>query len=101
MVQPDDNDQPAGGDARRASASLSFGAAAFIFQGAALRYASRGLEAITGYSARELLAMDFWDVVHPDDRELVRERGLARQRGELVPWNYEVKLLRKDGAPVW
>jgi signal transduction histidine kinase len=45
--------------------------------------------------------MKFWDVVHPDDRDLVRERGLARQRGEDVPAKYEVKLLTKDGKTRW
>ena len=39
--------------------------------------------------------------MHPDFRELVRDRGLARQRGEDVPRRYEMKVVRKDGEERW
>jgi two-component system, LuxR family, sensor kinase FixL len=81
--------------------AAAFGAAAIIFQGNTIRYANPAAEAVTGYSAAELVGMDFWMVIHPDDREWVRDRGLARQRGEAVPGEYEVKLLCKNGASRW
>src|SRR5207253_9314710 len=34
-------------------------------------------EIITGYAREELLSMNFWDLVHPDCRELVLKRGGA------------------------
>jgi PAS domain S-box-containing protein len=77
------------------------GAAAFIFQGELNRYVNPAAEVMTGYSADELCRMTFWDVIHPDYRDLVRQRGLARQRGEPTPWQYEVQLLRKDGTSLW
>jgi PAS domain S-box-containing protein len=80
------------------AASEEVGAAAFILQGITLRYVNQAAEAITGYSRAEILAMPFWELVHPDDRDLVRERALARQRGESVPWHYEVRVRRKDGS---
>jgi diguanylate cyclase (GGDEF)-like protein/PAS domain S-box-containing protein len=58
-------------------------------------------EALTGYEREELLAMNFWEVIHPDFRELVKQRGRARQRGERVPTNYEVKLVTKNGDERW
>ena len=76
---------------------VPFGSAAFIFQGAAIRYVSPAAEPMTGYTVRELLAMEFWEIIHPDDRPLVRLRGSARQRGEAVPNRYEIRLLRKTG----
>ncbi len=76
-------------------------AAMLIYQGDRMRYVNSGLEALTGYTREELLAMDFWDVIHPDFRELVKERGLARQRGERVTPGYEVKFLRKNGEERW
>jgi PAS domain S-box-containing protein len=76
-------------------------AAIFIYQGKRNRYVNPATEAITGYSEQELLAMNFWDVIHPDFREIVKTQGMARQRGELVPARYEVKILTKEGEERW
>ena len=40
--------------------------------------------------------MNFWDHVHPDFRELVKQRARARQRGEPVPSRYELKIITKN-----
>lgn len=72
-----------------------------VYQGTRLRYANPAAEAITGYSIDELLAIDFWELAHPDFRDLVRQRGLARQRGDLVPSRYEIKILTKLGTERW
>src|SRR3972149_1489746 len=76
-------------------------AAAFIFQGSRMCYVNSAAEAVTAYSRGELLKMDFWEVIHPDYRTLVKKRGLARQRGEQGPARYEVKLLTKNGEERW
>jgi PAS domain S-box-containing protein len=108
--RPDERpgEEHASADAQAKSAGIdgptrpdSFGAAAFIVQGEGTRYVNRALEVMTGYTAEELLRMHFWEVVHPDHRELTRVRGLARQRNEPVPPEYEVKFLRKDGHSLW
>ena len=54
-----------------------------------------------GYTKNELLAMNFWDVVHPDSRELVRSQGLKRLQGIPVPSTYEIKVLTKGGETLW
>lgn len=76
-------------------------AGVLIYQGTRLRYVNHATEAITGYSREELLAMSFWDIAHPDFRELVRERGLGRQRGEEQPRRYEIKIITKKGEERW
>ena len=73
----------------------------FIFQGSRFRYVNDAMLEMSGYSREELLQGAFWDAIHPEFRDLVRERGLARQRGEAVPSRYEFKILSKDGAERW
>jgi len=72
--------------------------AIFISQGERLHYVNHAAETITGYSREELLSMNFWDLVHPDSRELVLNRGGARQ-GDAR--QYEVKILTKNGDERW
>jgi diguanylate cyclase (GGDEF)-like protein/PAS domain S-box-containing protein len=72
-----------------------------IYQGERFSYVNEAALAISGYTREEFLRMSFWDVVHPDMRELVAERGRARQRGEDVPPSYEIKIVRKDGEERW
>lgn len=72
-----------------------------VYQGNRLRYVNPAAAVITEYSQEELLAIDFWNLAHPDFRAVVRERGLARQRGEAVPNRYEVKIITKSGKERW
>jgi len=88
-------------EAKFRALSESAPAVIFIYQGDKIRYANPAMEVITGFSRQELLEMDFWDAAHPDFRDLVRERGLARQRGEPVPVRYEFKIVTKGGEERW
>lgn len=72
-----------------------------IYQGNHLKYVNPATEQITGYSRNELTTIPFWELAHPDFRDLVRERGLARQRGEAIPNRYEIKILTKSGEERW
>ena len=72
-----------------------------VFQGDALRYANPAAETISEYSRDELMAMTFWDAVHPDFQAMVRDRGLARQSGATLPNRYEFKILTKSGKERW
>jgi diguanylate cyclase (GGDEF)-like protein/PAS domain S-box-containing protein len=75
--------------------------AIFIYQGASFRYANEATASISGYSRDELEGMDFWQMVHPEIREIVRRRGLARQKGDPLPSRYEIRIVRKDGEIRW
>jgi diguanylate cyclase (GGDEF)-like protein/PAS domain S-box-containing protein len=75
--------------------------AIFIYQDDGFRYAKPAAASITGYNREELSDLSFWRLVHPDFREAVRERSLARQRGESVPARYEFKIERRDGEERW
>lgn len=73
----------------------------YIYQDTRFRYVNPASTKMAGYTLEEFLAMDFWDVVHPDFRDLVRERGFARLRGEPVLPEYEFKILTKQGEERW
>lgn len=75
--------------------------AIFVYQGERFVYANPAVTEITGYSAEEFLQMKFWDIVHPDFQDLIRQRGIDRQRGKPVPARYSFKVIRKDGKEIW
>jgi two-component system, sensor histidine kinase and response regulator len=72
-----------------------------IYQGTGHAYVNAAAAVMLGYSRDELMGMSFLQYVHPDFRDLVKERSLARQRGEAVSPRYEIKLVNKDGHSLW
>jgi diguanylate cyclase (GGDEF)-like protein/PAS domain S-box-containing protein len=85
------------GEANFRTLAEAIACAIFISQGERLHYVNHAAETITGYAREELLSMNFWDLVHPDCRELVSNRAGARQGAE----QYEVKILTKNGNERW
>jgi PAS domain S-box-containing protein len=73
----------------------------FIHQGGKFRYLNAAAEAILGHPRADLLGTDFWNIVHPDFRELVRERGLSRADGQAVLPRYEFQIVTKNGQVRW
>ena len=73
----------------------------YIIQDTSFIYANAAYEAITGYSMRELNELPFWSFIHPDFKELVKERGLKRLRGEITPDKYDLKIITKGGKEKW
>lgn len=75
--------------------------AIMLYQNDKWVYANTAATEITGYTVDEFRTMDFWDIVHPDDREMIRERGLKRQKAEAVTPRYELKVISKHGKVKW
>jgi PAS domain S-box-containing protein len=76
-------------------------AAIVLHQGEKFIYANPATTRYFGYSEKELLKMNFWDWANEDSREMLRERGVARLRGENVPLQYEYKMFTKGGDERW
>ncbi|MGB8648457.1 MAG: PAS domain S-box protein, partial [Anaerolineae bacterium] len=72
-----------------------------IIQGERFRYVNPASIRMSGYSESELLQMKYWEVAHPDYRDLLRRRGLGRQNGLSGPVNYEIQMLTKQGQTAW
>ena len=73
----------------------------FIHQGGKFLYANAASISMIGYSREEFLNMDFWSVTHPEDREMIIERGRARFTGNQVPQRYEFRIITKSGDVRW
>ena len=86
------------GEANFRTLAEAIACAVFISHGERLHYVNHAAETITGYAREELLSMSFWDLVHPDCRELFLHRGGARH-GDAE--RHEVKILTKNGDEGW
>ena len=75
--------------------------AIMVHQGDYWIYANRAAVEISGYTEEELYSMRFWDFVHPDHKNMGKQIGLDRQQGKVVPRDYELKIITKNGAEKW
>lgn len=73
----------------------------YVYQGDKVIYVNPTVEKALGYTWDEMVQFNFWDICHADYKDLIRERGYARLRGEDVPANYEFKILKKNGDAIW
>ncbi len=68
-------------------------------------YMNNSFAHLVGYpSARDCMAIapqNANSMIHPDDLELVQSRVKARLAGEETVSSYEIRLMRRDGSPVW
>lgn len=63
-----------------------------------LRFVNRGASEVTGYTVDELLQIDLWDLVHPDDRKRLQDSARRRFAGEDVSSFFTARLVTKLGA---
>jgi diguanylate cyclase (GGDEF)-like protein/PAS domain S-box-containing protein len=84
---------------RMLAESSSF--AIMMHQGDQWLYANLAAVEISGYTEEELYGMHFWDIVHPDYREMVKQSGYNRQQGKVMPRAYEFKIIAKNGVEKW
>jgi PAS domain S-box-containing protein len=78
-------------------------AAIYMFQeGGYFSYANPRMVSVLGYnSADEIIGMPFWETIAPEDRETVKERGLAREKREFRPRRYKFRMIKKNGEKIW
>jgi len=69
----------------------------FIYLDGTFEFVNERFCAITGYGADTLIGMDVFELVHPDDRDRVREISRRRQSGEAHPQQYEARIVTADG----
>ena len=70
--------------------------AIYIYRDDTFEFANKRVCDLTGYPRDELLEMEIWDLIHPDDRESVEHIASGRTRGDGSP-HYEARVVTKDG----
>ncbi len=75
--------------------------AIMMHQGGCWIYANPAAEELTGYTKEKLYKTPFWKFVHPDYRDMVKQRGLDRQKGKDLPHTYEFKVITNTGKERW
>ena len=75
--------------------------AIMIYQNDYWVYVNPAAEVISGYTPVEFYRMRFWEIVHPDYREMVTQSGKKRQSGQPAPPGYDLKIIHKTGREVW
>ncbi len=65
------------------------------------KYSNPKAERILGYSRDDLLTKPFTEFIHPDDRDLMRERHLRRLRGDNMPYFFSCRILDKENTVRW
>ncbi len=74
----------------------------YIHQGSNFKYVNKAAQKISEYPAEELYTMNIWNLVHPDDLDILKERFAKRVRGDMsVPARYEFRIITKTGKVKW
>jgi PAS domain S-box-containing protein len=79
----------------------STSAGILMFDAASWIHINSGAEKISGYTKAEIARMNFWDILHPEDRELCKPGCLKRFEMQVPLRRLEMRILRKDGEIRW
>jgi PAS domain S-box-containing protein len=76
------------------------GTGIYIIQDGKFQYVNSMFQEMTGYTEEELRGIYSLDLVHPDDREVVRKKAIdSLKAGRSFP--YEYRFIKKDGGVIW
>jgi len=70
-----------------------------VIVGTRIAYANRQMAELHGLKdPSDLIGREAMEFTAPEDRDMIRERALSRQRGEDIDRRYEFRILRNDGS---
>jgi PAS domain S-box-containing protein len=72
-----------------------------ILQGGRFAYANPGALELLGYSFGELEGREFGPFIHPEFRDIVRDRHRRRSAGEALEPRYDIQILTRSGETRW
>jgi diguanylate cyclase (GGDEF)-like protein/PAS domain S-box-containing protein len=76
------------------------GTGIYIIQDGRFRHVNSLFQELSGYTEEELLGLNPLDLVHPDDRETVRQKAIESLKCGRS-FAYEYRFIKKDGGQIW
>lgn len=73
----------------------------YLFQANRIIYVNPTFESIVGRTAEEIYSSDIFEIIHPDDREMVRAKARQRLEGILGPEPYKFRILNPQEGVRW
>jgi PAS domain S-box-containing protein len=73
----------------------------FITQGENLIYVNSVMEEFTGYSKEQLLKMNWWDIFHSENKNILRDTIMQVQKVAVKPQQFSVRLITAEGKEQW
>lgn len=73
----------------------------FIVQEGKIVFCNQRFADMYGYDFKELVGMESLDLVAPQDRSTVASLREKRLKGDILPTEYEIRGIRKDGKIIW
>lgn len=73
----------------------------YIEQDGKIAFANNRFSEIYGYSRDEVVGIESWRLVHPEDRLFINDVTKKRLKGEKAPSEYEARGLTEDGETIW
>jgi PAS domain S-box-containing protein len=73
----------------------------YIIQDGKIVFGNDKFAKIYGYAKDELIGLESLKLIHPEDRDRVRQMREKRLSGEKVPSEYEIRGLKKHGDTIW
>ncbi len=65
------------------------------------KFSNSRIETLTGHTAEEFKKMFYLDIIHPEDRSMVKEMYEKGLRKEPVQTTYSIRILTKSGDTLW
>ncbi len=73
----------------------------YVAQDKKIKFFNPAVVNISGYQADEIKNLEFVDIAHPDDLEMILQNHQKRLTGELVKKSYQFRIITKNSSIKW
>jgi len=71
--------------------------AIFIYQKSRLVFVNDQVVKISGYAKEDILRLNIWDIIHPDDKKPLMDMAREQESATSVPSTFEARILTRSG----